>query len=98
MQVQHHCISLMVHLFFFLMLLRPPRSTLFPYTTLFRPRPSLRLALSHEMRRMLYSRGRSATPRREVSNVGANASQSLQEILGIDSQQPVSAVTHVFSR
>src|SRR5215204_2047214 len=26
-------------LFFFLMLRRPPRSTLFPYTTLFRPRP-----------------------------------------------------------
>src|SRR6266536_3364992 len=26
-----------VHLFFFLMIRRPPRSTLFPYTTLFRP-------------------------------------------------------------
>src|SRR5215469_17495364 len=26
-------------LFFFLMIRRPPRSTLFPYTTLFRPRP-----------------------------------------------------------
>src|SRR5207342_3845315 len=26
--------------FFFLMIRRPPRSTLFPYTTLFRPRPS----------------------------------------------------------
>src|SRR6266481_8997744 len=25
--------------FFFLMIRRPPRSTLFPYTTLFRPRP-----------------------------------------------------------
>src|SRR6266566_7832399 len=25
--------------FFFLMMRRPPRSTLFPYTTLFRPRP-----------------------------------------------------------
>src|SRR6266511_6148991 len=30
------CISL---LFFFLMIRRPPRSTLFPYTTLFRSRP-----------------------------------------------------------
>src|SRR4051794_41691950 len=28
-------------LFFFLMIRRPPRSTLFPYTTLFRPRASL---------------------------------------------------------
>src|SRR5436309_7675995 len=27
-------------LFFFLMIRRPPRSTLFPYTTLFRPRPA----------------------------------------------------------
>src|SRR6266550_5246543 len=28
--------------FFFLMIRRPPRSTLFPYTTLFRSRPALR--------------------------------------------------------
>src|SRR3712207_7877339 len=31
--------SLTVHLFFFLMIRRPPRSTLFPYTTLFRSAP-----------------------------------------------------------
>src|SRR2546430_3853530 len=30
------CVSLIFHLFFFLMIRRPPRSTLFPYTTLFR--------------------------------------------------------------
>src|SRR2546428_1753006 len=30
-----HCTSAVVH-FFFLMIRRPPRSTLFPYTTLFR--------------------------------------------------------------
>src|SRR6478609_10096348 len=30
--------------FFFLMIRRPPRSTLFPYTTLFRSRPSRRAA------------------------------------------------------
>src|SRR5579875_4105349 len=30
---------LSVFFFFFLMIRRPPRSTLFPYTTLFRPRP-----------------------------------------------------------
>src|SRR5215204_7359098 len=29
-------------MFFFLMIRRPPRSTLFPYTTLFRPRPGRR--------------------------------------------------------
>src|SRR3712207_7038565 len=29
------------HLFFFLMIRRPPRSTLFPYTTLFRSVPAL---------------------------------------------------------
>src|SRR5207253_10057991 len=29
-------------IFFFFMLRRPPRSTLFPYTTLFRPRPRRR--------------------------------------------------------
>src|SRR2546426_7383648 len=30
----------MSHLFFFLMIRRPPRSTLFPYTTLFRSGPA----------------------------------------------------------
>src|SRR6266705_4512697 len=34
-----YCLILFFHyLFFFLMILRPPRSTLFPYTTLFRSR------------------------------------------------------------
>src|SRR5258708_20148282 len=35
-------LSCRVSFFFFLMIRRPPRSTLFPYTTLFRPRPRLR--------------------------------------------------------
>src|SRR5215208_7271046 len=35
-------IVFLVCLFFFLMIRRPPRSTLFPYTTLFRSRPLLR--------------------------------------------------------
>src|SRR3712207_7394769 len=30
-------------MFFFLMIRRPPRSTLFPYTTLFRSRPKIRV-------------------------------------------------------
>src|SRR5256885_3675703 len=33
--------------FFFLMIRRPPRSTLFPYTTLFRSVPPLRLPAAH---------------------------------------------------
>src|SRR5258708_16710305 len=33
----YHCVIVLLHLFFFfLMIRRPPRSTLFPYTTLFR--------------------------------------------------------------
>src|SRR6267143_3390844 len=35
-------------LFFFLMIRRPPRSTLFPYTTLFRSAPSARTSLEHQ--------------------------------------------------
>src|SRR5437016_10308355 len=31
-----HISTFLLHLFFFLMIRRPPRSTLFPYTTLFR--------------------------------------------------------------
>src|ERR1051325_9963631 len=34
---------------FFLMIRRPPRSTLFPYTTLFRSRDRLRLQMSRRM-------------------------------------------------
>src|SRR2546426_12354642 len=34
--------------FFFLMIRRPPRSTLFPYTTLFRSLPAIVLALEDE--------------------------------------------------
>src|SRR5215467_15469694 len=36
------CVSYMSFVFFFLMIRRPPRSTLFPYTTLFRSRPHRR--------------------------------------------------------
>src|SRR3712207_7811115 len=37
--VQHNSCEYIVFLFFFLMIRRPPRSTLFPYTTLFRSYP-----------------------------------------------------------
>src|SRR5260370_42655092 len=38
--------NLFIFLFFFLMIRRPPRSTLFPYTTLFRSKTSYTVALS----------------------------------------------------
>src|SRR3712207_7455604 len=45
----------MFSLFFFLMIRRPPRSTLFPYTTLFRSsmcgKPSFRTAVEPSLRR-----------------------------------------------
>src|SRR5476651_2857508 len=42
---------LLVPLFFFLMIRRPPRSTLFPYTTLFRSglNPNVRRRYPHEL-------------------------------------------------
>src|SRR6266480_6516772 len=39
------------HIFFFLMIRRPPRSTLFPYTTLFRPCGSRSRAREHPVER-----------------------------------------------
>src|SRR3954449_4909813 len=61
--------------FFFLMIRRPPRSTLFPYTTLFRSTSELQ-SHSHlvcrlllEFRRcMMFARGSGEPPRRLPSN------------------------------
>src|SRR5207237_8727755 len=39
--VDFFIVTLAFHLFFFLMIRRPPRSTLFPYTTLFRSQAAL---------------------------------------------------------
>src|SRR5256885_13169593 len=55
--------------FFFLMIRRPPRSTLFPYTTLFRsrrrrPRTRGRLSGTHRPRRADRRRGRPRAGRR----------------------------------
>src|SRR5215472_18828449 len=50
------CLSLFILFFFFLMIRRPPRSTLFPYTTLFRSHnqvvhdpPCLRVRLTENL-------------------------------------------------
>src|SRR6266853_3306983 len=48
----------MFHIFFFfLMIRRPPRSTLFPYTTLFRSPPSHRPCIRRRPRRCAPGRG-----------------------------------------
>src|SRR5437588_3712710 len=44
-------ISILLVLFFFFMIRRPPRSTLFPYTTLFRSLAALSLAIKRLKRR-----------------------------------------------
>src|SRR6516164_3148779 len=44
--------------FFFLMIRRPPRSTLFPYTTLFRPRPRPRRSFPPPTTSPAWNRGR----------------------------------------
>src|SRR2546427_13010549 len=50
-----HCLVLTVRgfalfCFFFLMIRRPPRSTLFPYTTLFRSRETIRVEVANIQR------------------------------------------------
>src|SRR3712207_8551600 len=47
----------MAHSFFFLMIRRPPRSTLFPYTTLFRSLLGARLARKGEVDVTFIARG-----------------------------------------
>src|SRR5215208_8040414 len=57
--------------FFFLMIRRPPRSTLFPYTTLFRSRrPGLSRSLAPELRRDTGSRPRSEEHTSELQSRG----------------------------
>src|SRR5207249_10990776 len=44
-----HLLLLLLFLFFFLMIRRPPRSTLFPYTTLFRSPRAFRLQFAMQI-------------------------------------------------
>src|SRR2546430_17690244 len=66
--------------FFFLMIRRPPRSTLFPYTTLFRSRPGPagnRTAPSaRSICRCRWGRARNAPPRRSEEHTSELQSQS----------------------
>src|SRR5215218_11010589 len=66
--------------FFFLMIRRPPRSTLFPYTTLFRPAP----AVSNRRRRERTPRGRvrpARTPHRRRSEEHTSELQSHSDLV-----------------
>ena len=66
---------------FFLRILRPPRSTLFPYTTLFRsPEPYKRPVLSEQTRKEL------ETAFAEEIEFQANLSQYIDTSLIIDGQ------------
>src|SRR3712207_8896405 len=69
MQQKYSTVHVAVHvIFFFLMIRRPPRSTLFPYTTLFRSQVVVALGPALEEERNLGHeqvgpRGRDAAPR-----------------------------------
>src|SRR5438876_5814593 len=65
----------MYFLFFFLLIRRPPRSTLFPYTTLFRSLKMGRHAESIEM----YRKALAADPHFNSSHVGIAANLMYQE-------------------
>src|SRR5258708_18638058 len=79
------CFSLLISvrfgaaaLFFFLMIRRPPRSTLFPYTTLFRSRP--RSSWNHPGERRLQSPGRN----RRADSVWARSEEHTSELQSPD--------------
>src|SRR6266702_6590852 len=57
-------------LFFFLMIRRPPRSTLFPYTTLFRARPPACRLLRQDPERCEARRSRSEEHTSELQSRG----------------------------
>src|SRR6266496_4497372 len=63
--------------FFFLMIRRPPRSTLFPYTTLFRPHGRRAAAVRRRARPQRCAaprRGRRPLPRRDRKSTRLNSS------------------------
>src|SRR2546430_11428148 len=67
--------SIHVHFFFFLMIRRPPRSTLFPYTTLFRSRAIASLAPPEGMS-MLSPTNESALRDQDRKSTRLNSSHS----------------------
>src|SRR6476660_10329741 len=68
----------MLHYIFFLMIRRPPRSTLFPYTTLFRPRAHGRFRGQHRAGRAAPERGPAARARdRDRKSTRLNSSHQI---------------------
>src|SRR2546430_5449676 len=66
----------LVRVFFFLMIRRPPRSTLFPYTTLFRSRAH-ELGIQVDVRgEVVYLRGEVVTEERDRKSTRLNSSHS----------------------
>src|SRR3712207_8543628 len=65
--------------FFFLMIRRPPRSTLFPYTTLFRSRRPPHAPAQHGLGRTALRAGVEAPPRREAAAGRALRRQRLRD-------------------
>src|SRR2546423_11122570 len=63
--------------FFFLMIRRPPRSTLFPYTTLFRSGSNLRRA--HE-RHSVWNRGAACVPRSRCRRATCRSEEHTSEL------------------
>src|SRR2546423_11513697 len=70
----HSVSTTLYFFFFFLMIRRPPRSTLFPYTTLFRSSPRSGIARSHSARWRRTSRCPGSTGCFQTLSVGAWAS------------------------
>src|SRR5260370_8140841 len=68
--------------FFFLMIRRPPRSTLFPYTTLFRSRPAAAHSPGRPRSRPSARRGprRAPTPRGPARATGGRSEEHTSEL------------------
>src|SRR6266571_7155423 len=62
-------------LFFFLMIRRPPRSTLFPYTTLFRSAVHRRLVVFERQRGQRHQRGFRAADREDLGRSEEHTSE-----------------------
>src|SRR5690348_17691464 len=82
-----YCRHLVCDEFFFLMIRRPPRSTLFPYTTLFRSdRPEMRLDLG-DIGRHERAVGRSLEPDAVLAHFSSRSEEHTSEL-----QSPVHLV------
>src|SRR2546430_5664992 len=93
--------------FFFLMIRRPPRSTLFPYTTLFRSRPPEppppRARRGRRRRRTRCSRGSSAkrgtppaarAPDRKSTRLNSSHSQISYAVFCLKKKKRIQATLH----